>query len=57
VKKKIGRQADHFNIPQDLVFEDFDLANPTGVTSPAGGAGGGITYQDYLNSRKPKGGG
>lgn len=26
VKERIGRQADRYNIPRDLVFEDFDFA-------------------------------
>lgn len=37
VKARIGRSADHYKIPRDMVFEDFDLASGT-PTAP-GGAG------------------
>ncbi|HEX2594700.1 MAG TPA: hypothetical protein VHL34_24570 [Rhizomicrobium sp.] len=48
IKARIGRSADHFNIPRDLVFEDFNLesgqsqsggtvAPPSGRFNPATG--------------------
>lgn len=37
IKARIGRSADHFNIPRDLVFEDFNLESgaPTGEGTAA----------------------
>lgn len=56
IQERLGRVADRYGIPRDLVFEG-EMPNDTPPPPPAGGSGM-PTYQDYLNSkRKPGGGG
>lgn len=38
-KDRIGRTADHYRIPRDLVFEDFDFAEALKAANSEGGGG------------------
>jgi hypothetical protein len=54
VKGRLGKVADHYGIPHDLVFEDFDFgggggAGPAATAAPAAGASKRIRVDEQGN--------
>lgn len=56
VERRIKSTADRYKIPHELVVDESIAAAPDAgaATAPSGGGVAGLSYQDYLASRKKK---
>jgi hypothetical protein len=55
-KARIGRTADRYGIPNDLIFPAYDYAEPAPVPSANAGGGGGASVSAPIVQRSPSSG-